>query len=391
MNSEKNRNREFIIRALQLRKEKEQFRSLTSVEPVFGTSRVICKGKELINFCSNDYLGLSSHPKVIERSREYLEQYGTGSGASRLVSGTLSIHNELEEKLAEMFQNEAVLLFNSGFQANVSVIPALADRNSLILMDKNCHNSLIQGATLSRAMVRRFQHNDVNHLEKHLQKSESESFNRILIVSETVFSMDGDRNNLKRLISLSEQFGAMLYSDDAHALGVLGKKGLGLNFQKPIDINLGAFGKGFGGFGAFVGCSKEMKEYLINFSSGFIYSTALPPAAIGALDAALELIPEMDDERKKLHKKVHFFKDELHQLGYNTGTSDSQIVPILIGSEQQAIELSKKLEKNGLWVSAIRPPTVEQGASRLRITITAKHSYSEIDQLLSVLGEWKIR
>ncbi len=382
----------FIKDALDKRKEEHRFRALKSLEPVFGTSRVLSDGKELINFCSNDYLGLSSHSEVIQRSNDFLQKYGAGSGASRLVSGTLDIHRQLEEKFARVLGLESVLIFNSGFQANTSVLSSLADRNSLILADKKCHNSLIQGAILSRAEFKRFNHNDLGHLGELLQEGAKKEYNRIWVVSETVFSMDGDQCDIEGLIQLSEKYDALFYSDDAHALGVLGEKGLGLNFgKKGIDISLGTFGKAFGSFGAFVGCSSEMKDYLINFCSGFIYTTALPPSVIGALDASLDLIPEMETERNKLLGHISYLKSRLKELGFSTGDSTSQIIPIIIGDEKNTLQLSEYLEENGILASAIRPPTVEQGASRIRVTVTLNHTEEDIHHLINTLEAWKER
>ncbi len=335
-------------------------------------------------------MGLSHHPELIKRSNEYSSKYGVGSGASRLVTGSLSIHSELEKKLAKVFNAEEAILFNSGFQANTSILPALADRNSLILADKKIHNSLIQGAVLSRATFKRFEHNNYDHLEELLKSAGSDRYNRIWIVSETVFSMDGDRNDIDRLIEISENYNALLYSDDAHAVGVLGEKGLGLNYGKGgIDISLGTFGKAFGSFGAYALCSKEMKDYLINFAGGFIYSTSLPPNVIGAIDAALDLIPEMDQERTQLMNNVEYVRTEIQKLGFDTAASDSQIIPVIIGDDQETVELSNQLKEKGLWVSSIRPPTVEKDASRLRITLSVKHTKEHLDKLLKELADWK--
>jgi len=380
----------FIKAALDQRREEDRFRALRSIESFLDGPFIKIEDKKLINFCSNDYLGLASHPSIIERSKEYLEQFGAGSASSRLISGTLKIHSDIEKKLAEVFEFESVLIFNSGFQANVSIISAIADRNSLIILDKKCHNSLVQGSILSRATIKRFHHNDSEHLESLLKSANQSEFNRILIITETIFSMDGDQNKLDDLIQLSEKYDALLYSDDAHALGVLGENGLGLNYRKEgIDFRVGTFGKSFGGFGAFVGCSTEIRDYLINFSSGFIYTTALPPSVIGGLSAALDLIPFMQAERTALFKLIDNFKLSLRALDFNLMESESQIIPIIVGSESETIMFSNFLQERGLWVSSIRPPTVEEGTSRLRITLTVKHEKDHVDALISSLKEWK--
>tara|TARA_R110002124_G_scaffold80533_10_gene213173 strand:+ start:14959 stop:16134 length:1176 start_codon:yes stop_codon:yes gene_type:complete len=382
----------FLKDALDKRTQEHRLRSLSVIDPEYGSTQIRVNGKKYVNFSSNDYLGLSTHPELIKRSNDFASRYGVGAGASRLVTGTFNIHENLETKIAQAFGTEAAILFNSGFQANTSILSATADRNSLILADKNIHNSLIQGSLLSRATLKRFDHNNYNDLEQRLIEAEKSSYNRIWIVSETVFSMDGDRCNIDRLIELSEKYHALLYSDDAHALGVLGIHGLGLNYGKEgIDISLGTFGKSFGSFGAFALCSQEMKDYLINFASGFIYSTALPPNVIGAIDAGLDLIPTLDKERNQLLKKVSYLRNQIQQLGFDIISSDSQIIPVVIGSEENTIEISNLLKENGLWVSAIRPPTVEKGVSRLRISLSVKHTKEQIDQLLKVLSEWKKR
>lgn len=388
--SEKNHKLDFISDALNKRIAEHRLRTLKPVIPISGASKVDVNGNELINFCSNDYLGLADHPKVINRSVEFTKSFGAGSKSSRLVSGTLSIHAQLEAKLAHVFNSESALLFNSGFQANTTILSTVTDRNSLILADKKCHNSLIQGSLLSNATFKRFDHNSLNHLEKLLIEAQSKSYNRIWVVSETVFSMDGDQSNVSELINLSKKYGALLYLDDAHALGVLGEKGLGLNYgSEGIEISIGTFGKAFGSFGAFICCSKEMKEYLINFCSGFIYTTALPPSIVGSLDAALDLIPEMERERETLFARIESLKVALTSLGFDLGDSQSQIIPIIIGSEEKTLGLSEYLESEGIWASAIRPPTVEKGASRIRITITLNHSDEDINHLIKSLRAWK--
>lgn len=390
MVNRKENQKEFITQALSKRKEEHRFRELRSLVPIKGTSRVKAEGKEYISFCSNDYLGLATHPALIARSKEFTEKYGTGSGASRLVSGTFDAHTFLEERLKEVLDVEAVLLFNSGFQANTTILSNLAGKDSLILADKKCHNSLIQGALLSRASFKRFKHNDYVHLEKLLEEAQSIAYDRVWVVSETVFSMDGDKADVERIAALCSKYGALFYSDDAHALGVLGENGLGLNYgKKGIELSLGTFGKSFGAFGAFAACSSEMKEYLINFCPGFIYTTALPPGVIGAIDAALDIVPTMKAQRLSLLENVSYAKEKLGQLGFDTGISDSQIIPIIIGPEKDTLELSSLLESNRMLASAIRPPTVEPGASRIRVTLTVNHTREEIDQLLEVFEVWK--
>jgi 8-amino-7-oxononanoate synthase len=267
-------------------------------------------------------------------------------------------------------------------------LSALADRNSVIFIDKKCHNSLIQGTTLSRATIKRYHHNNYEHLEELISAAQTSSYNRKIIVSETVFSMDGDRCDMDALIHIANKYNALFYSDDAHALGVLGTQGLGLNYgKKAVDIGIGTFGKSCGGFGAFVGCSKQMKEYLINFASGFIYSTALPPSVIGALDAAIELIPSMENERRHLFNLLDYIITDLKHT-FDIGNSESQILPIIIGDESKVIKFSNYLQDNGLWVSSIRPPTVEEGASRIRITLSARHTKEHVQQLVKVMKSW---
>lgn len=380
----------FIKDALNKRRSDHKFRELNPLHSDPGTPYIIKDGKSLINFCSNDYLGLSTHPQVIERSVEFTKNYGAGSGASRLVSGSLDIHHDLEQKLAHTFKVEAALLFNSGFQANTTLLSSVADRNTLIIMDRKCHNSLIQGAILSRAEIKRFDHNSISDLESLLKDGKDKGFNRIWVVTETIFSMDGDKSEITKISALCAKYGALLYSDDAHALGVMGEHGLGLNFGvKGIELSLGTFGKAFGGFGAFVGCSSEMKDYLINFCPGFIYTTALPPSVIGAVDAALDLIPEMDELRDSLMQKVTTVKNELKVLGYDLGDSESQIIPVIIGNEKETMRLSAFLEDSGIYATAIRPPTVGNDASRIRITLTALHSDKETDILIDSFRRWK--
>lgn len=376
---------EFIDEALTRQKRDHRFRSLTVYEPQ-NTVTVSDGERAFINFSGNDYLGLSKHPEVIGKSKEYAQKYGAGSTASRLINGTYSIHEQLERKLAAAFGWESALLFNSGFQANSTILSALADRHTLILADKLSHNSLIQGSLASRATFRRFNHNSVTDLEAQLEKTAAENFSRIMVVTESLFSMDGDRSNLKAIAKLSQKYDAWLFVDDAHAIGVWGQNGLGLAYQNlGIDMVMGTCGKAFGGFGAFLLCSSKVKDFLINFCPGFIYTTALPPAVIGAIEASLELIPNMNDERKKLHQKIKKMRSGIQESGFSTGDSDSQIIPVMVGSNEKTIALARSLNDKGFLATAIRPPTVAEGSARIRITLSSGHTDKHINDFLNAL------
>jgi len=376
---------QFIDEALQRRRQEHRKRRLHSYRPVDSVA-VEEEGDKLINFSANDYLGLSKHPAVIDRSREFANKYGAGATASRLISGTYPIHVKLEDKLAETFGWESALVFNSGFQANSTIISTLADRHSLILADKLSHNSLLQGSLSSRASFRRFQHNDAEDLEYQLQKADGEDYSRVIVITESLFSMDGDRSELQKIAGLCKKYDAWLFVDDAHAVGAWGEQGLGLTYGiEGIDMVLGTCGKAFGGFGAFLLCSQKMREFLINFCPGFIYTTALPPAIIGAIDAALDLIPELDDRREQLYQNIKRMRNGIHDAGFETGQSESQIIPIMIGEDEPTLHLAEYLKNRGFLATAIRPPTVAKGSARIRITMSSEHTKQQIDEFLKAL------
>lgn len=380
----------FIKEDLDKRNKNNQFRSLHSVLPEKNSSSINKNGRELLNFCSNDYLGLSKNPNVIKKASEYAESYGAGSTASRLITGTYDIHEKLEGKIAQTFNTEAALLFNSGFQANSTIIQTLTTRHSLVLTDKLSHNSLLQGSLLSRARLQRFEHNDLEHLKHLLINAEAKEYDRILIVTETVFSMDGDRSEVPAIAKLAEKYNTLLFVDDAHAVGVWGDRGLGLGYDTPgIDILLGTCGKAFGTFGAYVACSQKMKDYLVNYCPGFIYTTALPPAVVGAIESSLELIPDLEKEREEYHKNIFKMIDQLQEFGFDTGPTSTQIIPIILGDESKTLKLAQWLEEQGILATAIRPPTVPENSSRIRITVTAKHTEGPIDCFLDKMKEWK--
>ena len=376
--------------ALAERKARGQYRELRAVSPVRpGFMRR--DGREFCDLSSNDYLGLAHHPALIERSSAWAQAMGTGGRASRLVVGTLDAHSEIESKIAAFKGTEAALLFASGWQANAAIFPALLALapDAAIFADRLVHASIHHGIAAAGHRQIRFRHNDLDHLEKLLGERGSGDDEARFIVTESVFSMDGDRCDLARLTQIARAHDAFLVVDEAHATGVLGKHGAGLSAELPDkpDLVMGTFSKAMGSFGAYVAGSQTLCDYLINACSGFIYSTALPPPVLGAIDAALDLVPQMDAERQHLASLAARLRAGLHDLGHDTGASDTQIVPLLVGGEVKAMALSRALEDRGFLCTAIRPPTVPPGSSRLRLALSSVHSEAEVDELLQSLED----
>ncbi len=345
-------------------------------------------GRRLIDFSSNDYLGLSHHPALIARAAEWTEKWGVGATASRLVTGTLELHRAIEEKIAAAKGSQAALLLNSGYQANMSLIPALNDAELLggpadIFADRLIHASIHAGIRASGLRQTRFRHNDLHHLDMLLTNRENKR-SRPIIITESVFSMDGDRADLAGLADIAERHGALLYVDDAHATGVLGPNGMGLTGELPgrIPLVMGTFGKAMGSFGAYIACSKPLRDYLVNRCAGFIYTTALPPPVLGAIDAALDLIPQLDAERQRLQANADRLRSALTTARIDTCGSSTQIVPAILGSSAAAQKAAARIEDAGLLVTAIRPPTVPTGTARLRFALSSRHGRAEMDQLI---------
>ncbi len=378
----------FIKQALKDAAARGRQRELRPLTPLKG-SRVRWQGKELVNLSSNDYLGLAEHPLLAQRAAEYAAQYGAGSKASRLVCAEIPPFAALEAKLANLKGQEAALIFNSGFQANCSLPGLFAQKGDLILCDRLIHNSLIQGSLLSGARMRRFAHNDLADLENKLAEAQTKGYGRLLVLTESVFSMDGDRADLEGIKNLTDQANALLLVDEAHATGVLGPQGMGLATGLGIDLVMGTFGKGLGGFGAYFACPKIVRDYALNFAPGFIYTTALPPSVLGAMDAALELAPQMGEKRKKLHALATNFRKEASRMGYDCLNSSTQIVPLWMGSEERAIACMNHLLRQGFLAVAIRPPTVAPGQSRLRLAFNAALEEKDIHRLLGALHDFK--
>ena len=351
-------------------------------------AKVCIQGREYLNFCSNDYLGLAAHPRVIERFRSAAVEFGVGSGASHLVCGHSAPHHELEEALAEFTGRPRALLFSSGYMANTGVLTSLLQRGDYVFEDRLNHASLLDGGLYSGAHFKRFAHNDVAALEVKLQSAKGPS----LVVVDGVFSMDGDTAPLADLSGLCARHDAWLMVDDAHGFGVLGARGAGSTEAAGLDASavpvlMATLGKAFGTAGAFVAGSELLIEGLIQQSRNYIYTTALPPALAAASLEALSLVREEGWRRQFLADLIQRFRRGAQQLDLPLMASDSAIQPLLVGDPERALRLSAQLRERGLLISAIRPPTVPAGTSRLRITLSAAHSEEQVDQLLQQLAD----
>ena len=345
-------------------------------------------GETFVNFASNDYLGLRFHPALIARSREWGERHGAGSGASRLVTGNLSVFAGIEAKLAKLKQKPSALVMASGFQANAAVLQALLDRSvlgaePLVFADRLNHASMHFGCAAAGVREIRYRHGDAAHLDELLSQYRDDRPRFIL--TESVFSMDGDIAPLAEIGRLAREHGAILIVDDAHATGILGEVGCGVSGE--ADIVIGTFSKALGSFGAYVASSEMMRDYLVNRCSGLIYSTAPPPPVLGAVDAALDLLPSLDAERAHVATLAERLRRGARSLGIDTGASATQIVPLVAGDNHAALSLGKVLRESGVFATAIRPPTVPVGTARVRLAVTAAHTEADVDALLTVLED----
>ena len=340
-------------------------------------------GHPLLNFSSNDYLGLSRHPRVKAAAIAAIQQFGTGATASRLVAGTLTCHEGLEGQLAALKGYPAALVFGSGYAANVGMISALVGRGDHIIMDRLAHASLVDAAVLSRARVHRFRHNDSGHARELCRACPAGG--RRLIVTESVFSMDGDLAPVSGLASVATEEGAMLLVDEAHATGVFGPAGAGVirqaDAESGVNLSMGTLSKALGGLGGFVACSDEMRSWFIHKARSFIYSTALSPAMVGAALGALEVLREAPGMGSGLLARSAHFRNRLQAQGLDTGASASQIIPVMVGDNGRAIRLHRRLLEQGILAVAIRPPTVPRGTARLRLSVRLDHSLEVLDRV----------
>ena len=350
---------------------------------------IVVDGKSYLSFCSNDYLGLANHPQTIAAMQQGVQQWGAGAGASHLVSGHTAAHQQLEMELAEFVGKPAALLFSSGYLANLGVVQALVGRGDTVFADKLNHASLNDAMLLSRAAIKRYRHNDVAHLALLLQQSAGTG--RKLIITDAVFSMDGDIAPLPELVGLCEQHDAWLLIDDAHGFGVLGKQGRGsvahYLLNNPRIIYMATLGKAAGVSGAFVAAEQVVIDMLLQAARSYIYTTASPPALATALISSLHLLQQDDWRRTQLQKLITQLRAGLQLLPWKLLPSDTPIQPLIVGENNAVLELSATLRGQGIWIPAIRPPTVPPGTARLRISLSAAHSGRDVAQLITALHE----
>lgn len=376
----------FIDSQLQKRKDASAWRERRCIEKSSGRE-LHFQGKSYLNFSSNDYLGLSQHPEIIRAWQQGAQEYGVGSGGSGHITGFTHAHHQAEQKLADWLGYPRAILFISGFAANHALITALMTAEDRILADKLSHASLLEGAMHSQAQLRRFSHNSVDSLEKLISKPHTA---KTLVVTEGVFSMDGDSAPLDELQTLAHAHNAWLMVDDAHGLGSWGKQGRGSCDEYGIkpDILVATFGKAVGVSGAAVLCDERTADFLIQAARHLIYSTSMPPAQAVAISAAVGEIQQADEQRAQLQRNIHYFKRQLNLPDMHLVDSNTAIQPLIVGDNEKSLQLSQFLREKGIWVQAIRPPTVPPGSARLRMTLSAAHQQEDIDKLLEALNEF---
>lgn len=362
-----------------------------------GKAKISINGRVFINFSSNNYLGLSEHPGILKACASALRLYGLGSGASRLLSGSCIPHKKLEERIAVFKNTQSALVFNTGYAANTGIIQALAKSESTVFSDELNHASIVDGIKLSKAKIKIYRHRDVNHLESLLKKSspsKGRSAGQKLIITDTVFSMDGDIAPLKDIVFLSRKFNAMLMIDDAHGTGVLGKTGRGglehFGINAGEIIQMGTLSKAFGCFGGFVAGSGNLVSFLINRARSFIYSTSLPPALAEACIRAIDIVDSSSlGLRKRLWKNRQRLYLGIRNLGYDTLDSETPIIPLFAGGTKTALKIGSYLYRKKIFAPAIRPPAVPEGKCRIRFSVTAAHTDEDIDSVLESLKKYK--
>lgn len=378
---------EYLQEKVDALKEEGLFKELKTVD---GPNEAVCEidGKRVINLSSNNYLGFANHPRLKKAAIAAIEKYGVGAGAVRPINGNMEIHNELEELLAEFKGEEAVMVFQSGFNCNAGVIQAVVEEGDLIISDELNHASIIDGTRLTKAKKKVFAHSDMESLEKVLQENRDQ-YRNALIITDGVFSMDGDICKLPEIVALAEKYNCMTYIDDAHASGVLGKSGRGtvdhFNLHGKVDFIIGTLSKAIGVVGGYVAGKKVTIEWLRNRARPFLFSTGNTPGDTGAIIEAFHMLMESDEYTEKLWDNAKYFKEKLSKLGFNTGHSETPITPIIIGDEALTGKFSAKLFDAGVFVSPIVFPTVPKGTGRVRCMVTAGHTRESLDEAVSIL------
>ncbi|MDR4508546.1 MAG: 8-amino-7-oxononanoate synthase [Candidatus Brocadiaceae bacterium] len=376
---------DFVFNELKIIKDHALLREYKTIEGV-QEPHIQIRGKSYLAFCSNNYLGLANHPEIKQAAVLAIHQYGWGAGASRLVSGNMAVHEELEEKIAEFKGAEAALLFSTGYMANLGTICAVVSKGDIVLGDKLNHASIIDGSRLSGAMFRVYPHNNLDQLEALLQRTSQ--YRRKLVVTDSLFSMDGDKAPLPEIAKLAQRYGAILMVDDAHATGIFGKQGRGLieyfGLEGKVDILMGSLSKAIGSIGGYIAGKKSFIDYLKNKARPFMYTTALPPAVCAASLAGFKLIQKDSSFKEKLWENITYLEMRLSEK-MKTISIESPVVPLLVGSAENALRLSESLYQNGILIPAIRPPTVPVNTSRLRLSLMATHSKENIDRLVDTL------
>ncbi len=352
-------------------------------------AQVSIAGKKYLSFCSNNYLGLANHPQVVEAAVRATQEYGCGAGASRLISGTMQLHTELEDRLAQFEEKSSAIVFTTGYCANVGSITSLMNEEDTIILDKLNHASIVDAARLCRAKLQVYPHKDMNRLEEILKRSKQ--FRRRLIVTDGVFSMDGDMAPLPEIVDLARKYEAYTMVDEAHSTGVIGEKGRGVaefyNVEDKVDIIMGTLSKALGSLGGFVVGDTSLVEFLKNKARSFIYTTALPPGVCMAAIAALDIVQGDVSYRKQYLDKVAYLKQNLEKLDFDLMGSETQIIPVLIKDAVKTMEISKFLYEKGVLIPGIRIPTVPKDTNRLRISLMASHTKDDIDHLLNLMTE----
>lgn len=378
----------FFKKKIEKKKKEDSYRVFYIIEK--NRSKFIrINGKKLINFASNNYLALANDKRIIKKGYSIAKEFGAGSGASRLVSGTTKIFLTLEEKIAKWIKKEKALIFNSGYTANIGVLSAIADRETVIFSDKLNHASIYDGISQSKAIMERYRHNDIEHLRVLLEKYKS--YEKKIVITDAIFSMDGDIANLIEISKLKKEHDFLFIVDEAHSLGIFGENGEGLvnqlNLNNDVDIIMGTLGKSIGVFGAFIAADNDIIEYLINFCRSFIFTTAFSPFVVGAIQESIKII-QSENRGEVVLKKARTLIEMFKKEGINTGNTNSQIVPIIVGENNFSLDLMNHLIGNAFFSPAIRPPTVQPKTARIRLGLSFFHTEDDLERLFIVIKNW---